>query len=426
MYWEDVAISPIKNKDGEIINFLAVKRDISEMKKAQAEIFELTTSLEQKVKDRTHELAKANKLLMSEIKERELAQAALVAKTKELENFFNVTPELLAIFDPAGNFIKANHAWNDILSYSEKELSVLKITDLIHPDDVEEYGKEVEEKFKMKNSTWNVTSRLKNHFGEYKILEWHNYLFDGLMYSAARDITQQKKELDFQQKLLHLSSQLTGIPTAQIQPSIKEALHQIGEFLSADRSYIFELEDENGTMTNTYEWCNSEITAEIDNLKEIPYTFFPNWMKTLKTGENIVIADVAELPKEWKAEKDIQEAQHIKSVLIIPLLSEKQLVGFAGLDYVKNKKEFSDSEVQNLKMWSVMLTGLINNLRIEQLLEQSRQNYITFFNTIDDFLFVLDEEGKIINTNETVNNRLKYSFDELRGNSFFAYTRYCH
>ncbi len=55
--------------------------------------------------------------------------------------------------------------------------------------------------------------------------------------------------------------------------------------------------------------------------------------------------------------------------------------------------------------------------KAEALLEQTRQNYQTFFNTIDDFLFVLDEKGNIIHTNSTVTQRLEYSTDELNGMS---------
>ena len=53
----------------------------------------------------------------------------------------------------------------------------------------------------------------------------------------------------------------------------------------------------------------------------------------------------------------------------------------------------------------------------EEELRQIRVNYETFFNTIDDFLFVLDQEGKIIHTNATVINRLNYSAEELAGRS---------
>ena len=53
----------------------------------------------------------------------------------------------------------------------------------------------------------------------------------------------------------------------------------------------------------------------------------------------------------------------------------------------------------------------------EALIEQTRRNYETFFNTIDDFLFVLDEQGNMIHTNTTVTKRLGYSTEELMAKS---------
>jgi PAS domain S-box-containing protein len=53
----------------------------------------------------------------------------------------------------------------------------------------------------------------------------------------------------------------------------------------------------------------------------------------------------------------------------------------------------------------------------EELLMQTRRNYETFFNSIDDLLFVLDEQGNIIHANSTVIKRLGYSWEELSGQS---------
>ena len=53
----------------------------------------------------------------------------------------------------------------------------------------------------------------------------------------------------------------------------------------------------------------------------------------------------------------------------------------------------------------------------EDILAQTRQNYESFFNTIDDFLFVLDDHGNIIHTNATVIERLGYTREELAGQS---------
>jgi PAS domain S-box-containing protein len=50
-------------------------------------------------------------------------------------------------------------------------------------------------------------------------------------------------------------------------------------------------------------------------------------------------------------------------------------------------------------------------------MNKNQKNYEAFFNMIDDFLFVLDEQGNIIHVNDTVIKRLEYSMDELTGKS---------
>ncbi len=60
---------------------------------------------------------------------------------------------------------------------------------------------------------------------------------------------------------------------------------------------------------------------------------------------------------------------------------------------------------------------ITERIKSEDLLRQTRQNYETFFNTIDEFLFVLDEQGNIIHFNSTVIDRLGYTREELIGSS---------
>ena len=53
--------------------------------------------------------------------------------------------------------------------------------------------------------------------------------------------------------------------------------------------------------------------------------------------------------------------------------------------------------------------------RAEMALRQSENNFATFFDNVDDLLFVLDAEGNIIQANTTACKRLQYSEEELIG-----------
>jgi PAS domain S-box-containing protein len=65
----------------------------------------------------------------------------------------------------------------------------------------------------------------------------------------------------------------------------------------------------------------------------------------------------------------------------------------------------------------VTFVDITERLNVARKLDQTRQNYETFFNTINDFLFVLDDKGNILHVNTTVIDRLGYSRDELSGKS---------
>jgi len=66
---------------------------------------------------------------------------------------------------------------------------------------------------------------------------------------------------------------------------------------------------------------------------------------------------------------------------------------------------------------SNIIRDISDRKQSDYLLKQTRQNYEGFFNTIDEFLFVLDDKGNIIHTNNTVTDRLGYTSEELQGES---------
>lgn len=56
----------------------------------------------------------------------------------------------------------------------------------------------------------------------------------------------------------------------------------------------------------------------------------------------------------------------------------------------------------------------------ERNIQDINSNFETFFNTIDDFLFVIDEQGNILHCNNTVEKRLGYTVEELKGKSILS------
>lgn len=420
-----------KNKNGDIIfgsmsasiiyfnempNILTSINDISVQKKAEKELFNLNANLEQKIKERTAQLAETNESLYKEIEERKIAENALLIKSNELEEFFSVSLDLLSVIDINGHFIKLNNSWENTLGFSVSELEGENFIEFVHPDDIEHTLNAMVELSDQK-PVFEFVNRYRTKDGSYRVMEWHSVPIGDIIYSAARDITERKRAEYFENELLQLSTKLTGIQSSETDAALNLSLMRIGQFLKADRSYIFEFNELQPTTSNTFEWCNDGIAPEIENLQNIPCEALPMWMDALNRRENIIITDVSKLPEEWAAEREILEGQNIKSVIVTPILIENKLIGFVGLDNVIENKKYNTSEINILKVWNSLLTSIIKSKRADKILEQTRQNYETFFNTIDDFLWVLDENGNIIHANTTVKVRLEYPISELENQS---------
>ena len=80
----DVAltISPVRDSAGRIVGVSKIARDISDKKRAEAMLRELNDNLEQRVAERTRELAEANNRLLTETAERERTEAELLQARK--------------------------------------------------------------------------------------------------------------------------------------------------------------------------------------------------------------------------------------------------------------------------------------------------------------------------------------------------------
>ena len=131
-------------------------------------------------------MSKKNKLKAELI----LEVAQLQKGVKELEDIFNLSPDMVGVFTTEGKLLKVNPAWEEILGYKQNELLESGWVDLVHPDDVEPTNKVVEKQLEG-SSVVNFVNRYKCTDGSYKTLEWQaSYAKEGIVYATARDITE--------------------------------------------------------------------------------------------------------------------------------------------------------------------------------------------------------------------------------------------
>lgn len=113
---------------------------------------------------------------------------------------------------------------------------------------------------------------------------------------------------------------------------INQIMAYIGENLHSDRAYIFEQNAE-GNYDNTYEWCRAGVTAEKDNLQNVPYEgVIDAWIKEYKTSHNVLVYNIETYKTDNQALYEILKAQNITSLVTGPITINGKIVGFYGVD----------------------------------------------------------------------------------------------
>jgi len=113
----------------------------------------------------------------------------------------------------------------------------------------------------------------------------------------------------------------------------------------------------------------------------------------------------------------VQKKQRMKygfqSIAIIPILHEQKVI--AAMNIVSTTSPLiTEFDQYALEAIAVQIAGLLAKIKVDQALTESRINFRTLFDNLNDFLFVLNASGDIIEYNAVVQNRLGYTKQELK------------
>lgn len=158
---------------------------------------------------------------IQDITEKKRTQEEFKKTSKELEQFFNLAPDLLCIGGMDGWFKKTNPAFTTLLGYSPEELSAEPFLKFIHPDDVN-FTAAKTENLVLGIPTVNFENRYRCRDGSYKTLSWSASpdLPTGLFYAAARDITKirdSEERLAEAQRVARIGSWSLEVATKNIR-----------------------------------------------------------------------------------------------------------------------------------------------------------------------------------------------------------------
>ncbi|WP_054695958.1 PAS domain S-box protein [Syntrophomonas palmitatica] len=335
-----------------------------------------------------------------------------------VENSFN--PFVAGRMD--GSIIAFNQAFERLTGFAQHELLNLNIhflthrerqNDLLYPSSAEEAStlhrlKETE--IICKDGTRvPINMRLQSmQFPGEELPIWIAFISD----ISDRKLFEQtlKYQLELQQILNAISARFANVNSLEIDEEIESALKIIGEFVDADRAYVFKIDPLEQTATNTHEWCREGIRPQKHNLNNVPVNEYQWGLTQLVNNDYIYIPCVNDMPLEAAYEKAQLLAEDIKSLLIVPLSQHNKLQGFVGFDQVRYERVWSPYEITIL----ITVAEIIYHSLDNQAARYDLRVAMKLINNISEGLVVI-EEGVVSWANRAFTFLTLYELNDVMG-----------
>jgi PAS domain S-box-containing protein len=121
---------------GIAVGNLHLRREVRQRHQAEQRLQEAHDLLEQRVAERTAELAKANQDLANEIADRKQAERWLLESEERFRGYFELGLVGMALTAPDKTWLEVNPRFCEMLGYTEEELLGRSWVDVTHPEDV--------------------------------------------------------------------------------------------------------------------------------------------------------------------------------------------------------------------------------------------------------------------------------------------------
>jgi PAS domain S-box-containing protein/putative nucleotidyltransferase with HDIG domain len=324
-----------------------------------------------------------------------------------LDQLFENAQEAIVMTDNKGRVLRINSEFERLFGYSRNEMTGKLVDPLIVP-----------------KGHYNEASSLTKQAteGEQVVMDTERQRKDGSLievsvlaspirvngtisaaFAIYRDITERKKaeralnhRIEFNKLVSSISSRY--VMTHDFDEATDFALREIGMFTEADRVVLFLLRENEPIFDITNEWCKKGVSPRKADPRGTAVDKLPWWMKQIRKKKYVLIRDVAQLPKEASAEKEILKRYKIKSLLAMPLVAMGDFAGFIAFHNVMRTGVWDNGDMALLKVFAELVGNALERKRTEDFMRESEEKYRFVVEKASDGIAVLqDAKIKFLN-----------------------------
>jgi len=347
-----------------------------------------------------------------DITDRKQADAALLQSREHFRMLYERSPLGYQSLDDQGRLLDVNLAWLATLGYSREQVIGRWFGEFLSPEYVERFRTRFEE-FKAAGETSGVQFEMVRKDGSRIVVEFDGrigYDADGAFqqtHCTMRDITDRVHAEETARLQHDLTVALNN--ATRLDETLRLCLQTAIKVSGMDGGGIYLVDETSGELrlvhhaglsrefvNRVYHYGSDSANARLVMAGRPIYTHLQ--LRELGKGEA--------LPK----------CEGLCGLAVVPICHRGEVV--ACLNVASHAVAEVPSTCRSaLETVAGQMGGAIAKARTEQSLRQSQEKLQTLFDTIDDFVFVLDLQGTIIQVNPVVSERLGYEVDELLGES---------
>lgn len=294
--------------------------------------------------------------------------------------------------------IRVNEGYYQIFGYTLSEFSkdAKNVLEKVYPDDkkvvLEACRKAIYTKKTVHHTVRRIGAGGKLIYLDAAVSSFGGTNEKALLCIAFNDITAHKtleKKSGEKMRLLNVLSRRL-LERTDIDVTIDEILKIVRKYFRAERASIYEFNEEEGMCYNLYEQCADGFNGHIAEHKAIPISFHRPWIDYIKNKRVVSIASIPNEPTLSGKDKAAMTKLGVKSVIAVPILTNRVMTGFINID---NPKDNFD-QVDFLQSFSYYYSLEMMKYRMQQRTESYNKRMDAIMENMDGGvgLFTFDEK----------------------------------
>ncbi|HEX2059879.1 MAG TPA: EAL domain-containing protein, partial [Thermoanaerobaculia bacterium] len=222
-----------------------------------------------------------------------------------------------------------------------------------------------------------------------------------------------RHRVEFEKLIANISTRFINIADDELDAAIEEALGDLGRFVGADSAHVLLMSDDRLSARMTHEWNAPGIAARKEQYGDLPAASFPYWIDRVQTQlANFAMTSIDELPPEAVNEKRIFSRVGLRSVLFVPMVVKKTMIGSVGCTSFTREVHWTDEIISLMRIAGEIFASAIERARAYGAVSASEERHRMLFERNLAGVYHNTLDGRILDCNDALAEMLGYDDKE--------------